>query len=100
MVAQKNSFSGLANSGSRREVRNKSFSFQGGIFCAPQLIRQSRNSAGVGHLGGLQPEHKRRIAASWNLMQFDRAEANTFRQVDDDELLSAFGQRQGQDQPV
>ena len=80
----KNSFSGLANSGSRREVRNKSLSFQDGIFYAAELFRQSRNSAGVGHHGGLQPEHKGRIAALWNLMQFDRAEANTFRQVDDD----------------
>ena len=33
-------------------------------------------------------------------MQFDRSEANTFGQVDDDELFSALRQRQGEDQPV
>ena len=54
----KTSFSGLANSGSRREVRNKCLSFQGGIFCLAELLRQSRNSAGVGHHGGLRPAHK------------------------------------------
>jgi len=33
-------------------------------------------------------------------MQFDRAEPNALRQVDDDELPSALGQRQGEDQSV
>src|SRR5947207_7328509 len=62
-----NSFSGLANSGSRREVRNKSFSFQGGIFYAAELFRQSRNSPVWDITAVLRPEQKDRIAASWNL---------------------------------
>jgi hypothetical protein len=33
-------------------------------------------------------------------MQFDRAEPNALRQVDDDELPSALGQRQGEDESV
>ncbi len=33
-------------------------------------------------------------------MQFDRSQANALRQVDDDELPSSVGQRQGEDQPV
>jgi len=33
-------------------------------------------------------------------MQFDRSETNALRQVDDDELPSAVGQRQREDQPV
>src|SRR5271167_117591 len=41
-----------------------------------------------------------RIGASWDWMQFDRFEANTLRQVDNDELPPALGQRQGEDQPV
>jgi hypothetical protein len=48
-MSLKKSFSGWANSGSRREVRNKCLSFQGGIFCAAELFRQSRNLADVGH---------------------------------------------------
>src|SRR5947209_14742239 len=49
---------------------------------------------------GLRPRAQGRIGASWNWMQFDRAEASTLRQVEDDELPSPVGQRQGEDQPI
>ena len=81
----KKSFSGLANSASRREVRNKCLSFQGGIFCAAELSGRAaiRPMWDITAASDPRPRPNR---ASRNWMQFDRSEANALRQVDDDEL--------------
>jgi hypothetical protein len=51
MVAKKFG-SGLANNVSRREVRNKSRSFQGGIFSMAELAGQCRKGFGTGDHDG------------------------------------------------
>jgi len=96
MVAQKFGF-GLANSANRREVRNNCLGFQGGI--SPQRNYSGRAAIWpVWDIMAASDPLARPNRASWNGMQFDRSETNALNQVDDDELPSALGQRQGEDQ--
>src|ERR1700730_6784451 len=98
MVAQKFGF-GLANSANRREVRNNCLGFQGGI--SPQRNYSGRAAIWpVWDIMTASDPLARPNRASWNGMQFDRSETNALHQVDDDELPSALGKRQGEDQPV